>query len=231
MARRILRKFVLEYIAGVDRPAVAGATARIMKSAAGAHIGDSKLDTSKVDLGALAAIVLEGATASLLKAEPTLTKEQAFAKVFTSQQYRLAAEVEREAAHKRLVAGVSQARTAPVVLQDLSDDEVRSIADGIQEANPFISQAELFRLVGVTIQERQARRAPTTRRPMNSVDNRGEPTGKSDAYGALTQKAAELRKANPDLSEAQAFAAAYSAPANRELAKAERLASRAALNS
>ena len=82
-----------------------------------------------VDLGALADVVLEGATAALLKADPeTLTKEQAFAKVFTSQQYRLAAEAEREAAHKRLVAGVSQARTAPVV----SDDEVRSIADWIQ---------------------------------------------------------------------------------------------------
>jgi hypothetical protein len=42
------------------------------------------------------------------------------------------------------------------------------------------------------------------------------------AYRELQAKAAELRKAHPELSEAQAFTKVYSDPGNRDLAKRER---------
>ena len=49
-----------------------------------------------------------------------------------------------------------------------------------------------------------------------------------DEMDALNAKAAELRKANPELTQDQAFARAYSDPANRALAKAERRKNRPA---
>jgi hypothetical protein len=48
-----------------------------------------------------------------------------------------------------------------------------------------------------------------------------------NAYEQLMQKAAEVRKLDPNLSASQAFARAYEAPHNRELAKAERAERRA----
>jgi hypothetical protein len=49
--------------------------------------------------------------------------------------------------------------------------------------------------------------------------------GLNSAYGELQAKAAELRKVRPELSEAQAFEKVFTAPANRELAKRERIES------
>jgi hypothetical protein len=45
----------------------------------------------------------------------------------------------------------------------------------------------------------------------------------------LPPKTAELRKAKPSLSEAQAFAKVYEDPANRDLVKRERKITRAAM--
>ncbi len=50
----------------------------------------------------------------------------------------------------------------------------------------------------------------------------------TSAYGQLVAKAAELRKADPKLTDAQAFAKVYADPANVELAKRERLENRPA---
>ena len=56
---------------------------------------------------------------------------------------------------------------------------------------------------------------------------RGEMMGKrDDAMSAIEAKAAVLRKGDPSMTEAQAFARAYSDPRNHELAKAERRANR-----
>jgi hypothetical protein len=43
-----------------------------------------------------------------------------------------------------------------------------------------------------------------------------------DAYGQLLRKASALRKAQPDLTEAQAFAMVYEDPSNRDLVDAQR---------
>ena len=52
---------------------------------------------------------------------------------------------------------------------------------------------------------------------------------RDNALDALKAKAAELRKARPELSESQAFAKVYEDPANRALAEVERECARAAL--
>ena len=61
------------------------------------------------------------------------------------------------------------------------------------------------------------------------MDKRLAVAKRDNALDALKAKAAELRKAKPELSESQAFAKIYEDPANRALANAERSASRAAL--
>jgi len=52
---------------------------------------------------------------------------------------------------------------------------------------------------------------------------------KAEAMSRLNAKAAELCKSNPNLTEAQAFSKVFTDPRNRELALAERAASRALL--
>jgi hypothetical protein len=232
MVRRVIRKLKILEVSGVDRPANAHARAAIIKRHDGAHIGDSKLDYSKVDFGALADIVLEGAATALRKREPHLSPEQAYAKVYTSQEYRLAAESERQASAQRLLAGVPVARLEPKILDSLDDDEINELTVGIKNANPWMTDADLIRAVANSAEERAGRAAvrANVRQATREGSRVPQPSdvlsGKRDAYGALTQKADELRKANPEMSEAQAFAAVYSAPANRELAKSERAANR-----
>jgi hypothetical protein len=61
----------------------------------------------------------------------------------------------------------------------------------------------------------------------------GAASGDSSGYAQLTAKAAELRKVDPSLTEARAFAKVFTDPANRELAnmaKAEGAAASTAVN-
>ena len=132
------------------------------------------LSMKNIDTGALAMIALEGAAEALRKSNPSLTREQAFSRVYQDPANRIAAAAERQAARQRLAGGAA------------SRDTYRGDVD------EFIAKRD-------------------------------------NALGALKVKAAELRKASPELSESQAFAKAYTDPANRALAAAERQASRAAL--
>ncbi|MDE2472289.1 MAG: hypothetical protein KGL35_27040 [Bradyrhizobium sp.] len=56
----------------------------------------------------------------------------------------------------------------------------------------------------------------------------GDGTASNSAHDQILAKAAELRKQNPALTEAQAYAKAYQDPANREIAKRERASNRPA---
>jgi hypothetical protein len=240
MARRVIKKFALKYIAGVTKPANEHARAVIMKRAPEAHIGENYMS---VDFGALADVVLEGAAVALRKREPHLTPEQAYAAVYTSPDYREAAKAERAASAERL-AGVPVARTAATILNDLSDESILALVQEIRDENPYVSDAELVRMIASSAEERAGRAAvqENVRRatrdgarvpqPGDTLSSRSSDDGvrkRDAALDAITAKAAELRRADPSLSEAQAFAAAYTARANRDLAKAERSASRAAL--
>jgi hypothetical protein len=64
--------------------------------------------------------------------------------------------------------------------------------------------------------------------PREWMQGEGSQHAKSDrgsAYNELMEKASEYRNAHPELSEAQAFEKVFTAPANRELAKRERIES------
>jgi hypothetical protein len=143
MARRILRKIRIAEISGCDRPANEHARAVIMKRAPEAHIGENYMS---VDFGKLADVVLEGAAVALRKREPHLSHEQAFAKVYTSKEYRPAAEAERKAAAARL-AGVPVARTAAHVLNSMDDNSINELTVQIKQAHPYLDDAGIVRLL------------------------------------------------------------------------------------
>ena len=133
-------------------------------------------DLTKADTRhALAMAVLEGKAEALRKSDPSLSKSQAFAKVYTDRANAELAKIERAA---------NEARFAEQAASSYTGDNM---------------QADL------AIAKRD-----------NALD-------------ALKAKAAELRKAKPELTESQAFSKVYSDPANRALANAERQSARAAL--
>ena len=237
--RRIMRRFALKEISGVDRPAQQGARVVIMKrddpsatpmsdrladriddfkriyprlsdedhyamawsglslsdrakvrdEESGAHqeriaeeersrarsMRNEDLSMKNIDTGALAMIALEGAAEALRKSNPSLTREQAFSRVYQDPANRIAAMAERQAARQRFAEHAASSYTG------------------------------------------------------DNLEKRVLVTQRDAALDALKAKAAELRKANPELTELQAFAKVYGDPANRALAAAERSASWAAL--
>ena len=58
-----------------------------------------------IDTGALAMIALEGAAEALRKSNPSLTREQAFSRVYQDPANRIAAMAERQAARQRFADG------------------------------------------------------------------------------------------------------------------------------
>jgi hypothetical protein len=67
---------------------------------------------------------------------------------------------------------------------------------------------------------------PRSTAPGRTAYTKSDPVPSTDsAYDELTAKAAELRKAKPELTEAQAFSKVFTDPANIELTKRERLES------
>jgi hypothetical protein len=62
--------------------------------------------------------------------------------------------------------------------------------------------------------------------PTTAAYTKSDPVPDADsAYAELMAKAAEYRKSNPNLTEAQAFERVYTDPANREISKRERMES------
>src|SRR5689334_2330399 len=217
MAKRILRKFRIDEISGVNMPAHVGATVRIMKSAAAssapmtdelnARVDNYRrgfpqlsaeehyaaawrslslsernrvreeesgefqemqaeaarlrasatkgMDMTNIDTGALAMVALEGAATALRKANPKLSRQQAFARVYTDPKYAVLAKAEREESLGR-IAGIPVARTAARVLNSLSDDEIERLAAEIKAENPYVTDSELVRQIANSAEEREA---------------------------------------------------------------------------
>jgi hypothetical protein len=242
--KRIMRRFAINEISAVDKPAQEGARAVIMKrdENTGAAVAvhrqrNSGMDYSKVDRGALAMLALQGLAKALREREPHLSPEQAFSRVFADPANRIAAKAERDSSRARLIGGVPVARTSAQVLNDLGDDAIHALIDEIRRDNPVLDDAGIVRLIvqgieapsyagDVAAARRAGDHAPdpyedlTGRREM-ALD---EPAlkGGDSAMALLKAKAEELRKSNPSLSPEQAFAKVYSDPANRKLAQAER---------
>ena len=179
-------------------------------------------------------LALEGIAEGVRKADPKLTKEQAFAKAYTDPANQIAVKAERAASRERL-AGFPVARTEPVILNSLDDDEIERLIEEVRSENPYLSNAEMYRAVANSVEERRGRAAVRENVRLATIDGQRVPqpsvavSKRDNALSAINAKARELRKADPSLSEAQAFAKAYTSPANRELAKLERSASRDAL--
>jgi hypothetical protein len=105
-----------------------------------------------------------------------------------------------------------------------------------REKFPFLPADQQFARVfedskyAVLAAQAHSRPAPTTiyRPPASqgTAYTKSDPVPNTDtAYGELMAKAEEYRSAHPELSIAQAFEKVYAAPANRELAKRERMES------
>jgi hypothetical protein len=126
------------------------------------------------------------------------------------------AKIERESARSALAAttigSAPVTRTEPKVLSELSDAEIRRLADEIMDESPYLSDEELFRQINARAQ-----------RPQTSAATKRH----DDAMGALRKVADEIRKDEPRLSPEGAFVKAMKV--RPDLAKVERLASRQAL--
>jgi hypothetical protein len=207
MVRRILRKIRIAEISGVDRPAQAHARAVIMKRAPEAHIGENYMS---VDFGKLADVVLEGAAVALRKREPHLSPEQAYAKIYTSQEFRKAAEIEREASAARL-AGVTRASLEPKTLDSLDDDAINALTVEIKNANPFLDDAGIIRLL---LQHIQGGGVTAVKRPLRSTDDRGVSKDLTD--GDLQRMADYERRINPSLSDEEIYRRVGASRAVRE---------------
>jgi hypothetical protein len=102
-----------------------------------------------------------------------------------------------------------------------------------REKFPFLSADQQFARVfedknyRALAEQVHRRPSPTTVYAMpRSAYAKADPAPNADsAYAELMVKAAELRKTQPTLTEAQAFAQVFTAPANIELAKRERIES------
>jgi hypothetical protein len=187
-----------------------------------------KAEAMNIDTGALAMLALEGAATAIRKREPHLTREQCFSKAYLDPENREAVKAERQASRERLSV-IPVARTAPTILNELSDDEIHALVDEIRRDNPFVSDAELVRMIADSAEARQAR--ASFREGVRLATRDGERVPQpSVALDSLTAKAMELRKADPSLTPEQAFSKAYQDPANRSLAARERQAARDALH-
>jgi hypothetical protein len=113
---------------------------------AAAHRG---VDMSKVDTGALAMIALEGAAEALRKRERHLSKEQAFACVYTDPANRIAQKAERESARAQIAGESPTPRREMVAAESIAKrdhalGELRGLADDLRKRDPGLSPEQAF---------------------------------------------------------------------------------------
>jgi hypothetical protein len=234
--RRIMRRFVINEISGVDRGAVEGATVRIMKR----H--DSSSATPMSDR--LAALV-----DNHRRGYPHLTFEQryAFAWNMLSLKDRNQIRAEESGEWQKLQAEEARRRASAmrkgmnVDIHALAMTALECAAVAIRKNNPCLSEAQSFARAmtahpDIAKIERESARsalaattigdAPVT--PRTDVAHANESVAKRDhALGELRKLADEIRRDEPRLSQEGAFVKAMKI--RPDLAKAERLASRQAL--
>jgi hypothetical protein len=237
---RILRRFRIDEISGVNFPAQKFADVRIIKR----HQGDTatmNTQTTVEGTGKLANMLLELKTAELRKADPSLTEAQAYAKVYTDPENSEIQKAERRAARQSLYGGGSRAddgtvvaRSAPVILNSMTGAEIKAWIIEERKRNPYLSISDVL----AAIENSSASRAHRTalREQVADARRRGasnpteDPVAKrDDALAEIDEAAEALRDLDPSLSKAQAFARAYKL--NPALAKAERAAAREAIYS
>jgi hypothetical protein len=85
----------------------------------------------------------------LRESEPSLTKEQAFAKIYTAPENRSLRAAERWANGFHEYAPIEKeavpvARTDPKILQSMAYGEINALAEEFRRINPFKTNAQLF---------------------------------------------------------------------------------------
>jgi hypothetical protein len=131
------------------------------------------------------------------------------------------------------IAGVPITRTAASVLNSLDDASIRALIAEIRAENPYLDSATIARLLNQRVTaanyrgtEAAARRAGDhATGPYENLTPKRPDDIQGLALVVLEAKAAELRKAQPGLSEAQAFSKAVQQ--NPDVFQMERAASRA----
>jgi hypothetical protein len=138
MTKRILRKFTIDEISIVDRPAQEHARAVIMK-------GDTTMEANEVDLQGLTHEACLLKAAELRKSEPKLTPEQAYAKVYESNiEIRRAHQAGRDRNFAKLYAPV--ARTEPAIGFGTEDalEKLKELAADLRRRVPYLSVEQAF---------------------------------------------------------------------------------------
>jgi hypothetical protein len=146
MTKRILQKFTIEEISFVDKPAQEHARALIMKRDTSE---DTEMDLSNVDTQALAYMTCELLAKELRKKDPSLTPEQAFAKVYTDPANIEIRKAERGGAMRNLAKALPPvARTEPVVTfgneVDTGLAALQKLAAEFRRDNPFLTPEQAF---------------------------------------------------------------------------------------
>ena len=216
MTRRILRKFNIDEISIVDRPAQLDAMALILKCDRGPEEEEmnEEIDFNKLDVAQLArALVASG-------------------KMPNNLRRLLMDEIEGLAA-KRVETTMDDTDYSQVDLQGLAHVACELLAEEFRKADQTLTIEQAYsKAYESNLEIRKADRAGAVLNFQKySGVARTEPIveyGNSNNTGlaALEKLAAEFRRDNPFLTAEQAFARVYEDPANFELATAERAASR-----
>jgi hypothetical protein len=108
------------------------------------------IDMSKIDTGRLALFALECAAEQLRKGNPSLTREQAFAKVYSDPSNVEITKAERSASRARFAEraavqhGDSMEKRVAVAKRDNALGELQELAADLRKAQPGLSEAQAF---------------------------------------------------------------------------------------
>jgi len=143
MTKRIMRAFKINEISAVDRPAQPDARMRIMKRAERRGENEMQINYQKVDLGGLALLALEALADQLRKTEK-LTKEAAFAKVYSDPANLELRKAERYGNGFSYGGYPPVARTEPAVEDTMAFDKLKELSAEFKRANPFLTPEQAF---------------------------------------------------------------------------------------
>jgi hypothetical protein len=227
----------LDEISGVDRPAQPPALAVIMKSFNASGEGPTHRRLAALYDNARRANPHIPGDAAFALAWAELSDDERDA--IRAEEASTAREREAEnAARRNAMKGVAEMQYQDVDIGGLAMFGLQCAAAEYRKAHPDLSEAQAFAKVYTdpTLSEiARIEREASRRRIASYSAARVEPDAlksvakRDDALAELRSRAAEYRKARPELTKEQAFAKVYQDPANKELAARERSAAREAL--
>jgi hypothetical protein len=208
---------------------------------------ESNTDELFQKAGVVAEVALQGQANRLRKAHPELSEAQAFARVYEAPENveLRRAELMKNGFHngyaKRAPDDFSEAGQVDFTKGESKQwafNELQRQATELNKREPHLTHSQCFARVYSSpdsLDLRKAERAANRpdypaatgwRGPLPPVARTEPAVEQNLAYGALQDLADELKQKNPWLSDAQCFARVMEAPANMDLVRREREASR-----